>query len=103
MVGGPLESDKETEALVQTDLRHAYERGRKDERALRRRHPIGMTLTFVLAIVGVGTLVLAALNGSFTGAGRVADNGVAQATGRAAPVVSRAASDAKDQVASLGR
>jgi hypothetical protein len=103
MAGGPIEPDRETEALAKTELRQAYERGRKDERALRRRHPVSMTLTFVLALVGVATLVLAAVNGSFAGAGQMADNGVAQATGRAAPVVSRAAADTRDQVASLAR
>ena len=103
MVGGPLEPDKETEALVQSDLRLAYERGRKDERALRRRHPVGMTATFILALVGVATLVLAAVNGSFAGAGQMADNGIAQATGRAAPVVNQAAADTRDKVASLAR
>ena len=103
MAGGPLEADRETEALVQTELRQAYERGRRDERALRRRHPIGMTVTFILAIVGIVTLILGAVNGSFAGAGQMADNGIATATGRAAPAVHQAAADAQNQVASLGR
>lgn len=100
MVGGPIETDGEDEALVQTELRQAYERGRRDERARRRRHPIGMTITFALALVGVAALILAAMNGSFTGAGQVADNGIATATGRAAPAVHQAANDARDQLAS---
>ena len=104
MVGGRLDTPRDTEDTAPTELREAYERGRRDEQGRRRRHPLGMTVTFILAAIGVVTLGLAAANGgSFQGAGLVADQGVAQATGRAAPVVRQAASDARDQVASAVR
>jgi hypothetical protein len=78
------EEARRVEALdahaVAGDLREAYERGRRDERASRRRHPIGMTLTFLAAAVGVIVLILAAINGSFSGAGEVVDSSLSAAT-----------------------
>jgi hypothetical protein len=76
------------------DLREAYDRGRRDERASRKRHPVIMTLLFLAAAVGAALLVLAAVNGSFGAAGRVADQGLAVAADKAEPVVRDAASDA---------
>ena len=72
---------------VAVDLREAYERGRRDERASRRRHPVGMTLTFAAAAVGVVLLVLAAVNGSFGRGGDMVDHQLAIATNRAPPSV----------------
>jgi hypothetical protein len=71
---------------VAVDLREAYERGRRDERASRRRHPLGMTVTFVAAAVGLVLLVLAAVNGSFGRGGDLVDQQLAIATNRTAPV-----------------
>jgi hypothetical protein len=68
---------------VRADVREAYERGRKDERASRRRHPVFMTLTFIAAICGVILLALAAVNGSFAGGGSVADETLSAALNRA--------------------
>jgi hypothetical protein len=80
---------------VAVDLREAYERGRRDERASRRRHPIGMTLTFVAAAVGLVLLVLAAVNGSFGRGGEVVDHNLAVAMNRSpAPAVTPAAAPA---------
>ena len=103
MVGGRLDPDDRTEAMTraeqldlketQADIREAYERGRRDERASRRRHPVGMTLLFVAAICGVALLGLAAVNGSFTAGGSVADQNLNAAVNRAEP----AARDAADQ------
>ena len=76
------------------DLREAYDRGRRDERASRKRHPVIMTLLFLAAAVGVALMVLAALNGSFGAAGRVADQSLATAADQAEPVVRDAAGDA---------
>lgn len=70
---------------VQEDVRAAYERGRRDERASRRRHPVFMTLTFIAALCGVALLVLAAINGSFAGGGSVVDQNLTAAVTRAAP------------------
>jgi predicted anti-sigma-YlaC factor YlaD len=97
MVGGRL-GDKIDEPAAATelkaDLSEAYERGRRDERARRRRHPIGMTLTFAFALVGLVVLVLAALNGSFTGAGETIDRSLTIAK----PAASQAAATAGEQI-----
>lgn len=80
------------------DLRAAYERGRKDERASRRRHPVFMTFTFIAAIIGVALMALAAVNGSFAGAGAVVDHNLAIAANQAGPAVGGAASGAGEAV-----
>jgi len=84
---------------IGADLRDAYERGRRDERSARRRHPIGMTITFALAIIGLALLVLAGVNGSFAGGGQVADDTLHTAMNRAGPAVSQAADQAQAKVA----
>lgn len=84
MVGARLDGgDRRAEGLriegdlspaeLRSDLKEAYERGRRDERASRKHHPIAMTLTFAAALVGVVILGLAAVNGSFQAAGGVVD------------------------------
>jgi hypothetical protein len=117
MVGGRLDSptisDDRTAALdraealdykeVQADVRQAYERGRSDERASRRRHPIFMTLTFVAAICGVALLALAAANGSFSGGGAVADQNLSAAVNKAEPQVRDAASQAGQSLRDAGQ
>jgi len=80
------------------DLRDAYERGRKDARRARRRHPIAMTFTIIAAAVGVIVLALAAINGSFSGAGTVVDQNLTTAAVKAEPVVQGAASQAGQAV-----
>src|ERR1043166_229791 len=55
------------------DLREAYERGRTDARRARRRHPVAMTFMIILAAIGIIVVALAAVNGSFSGAGTVVD------------------------------
>lgn len=70
-------------ADLRADLREAYERGRRDERTSRRRHPIFMTILFLVAAVGAALLVLAAANGSFGRAGELVDRSVSQAVGGA--------------------
>ena len=76
------------------DLREAYDRGRRDERASRKRHPVFMTLMFLAAAVGMVFIVLAATNGSFGRAGNVVDQNLTVAADRAEPVVRDAAGDA---------
>lgn len=84
MVGGrPGDDARTADALDKADLREAYEHGRRDERARRKRHPLGMTFTFAFALVGVVILVLALMNGSFGGAGEVVDHGLSIAADRA--------------------
>jgi hypothetical protein len=107
MVGARLETEDrtdavETDALDKADLREAYERGRRDERAARPRHPLLMTLTFAAALIGVVMLVLAAVNGSFARAGGVVDEKLSVALNRAEPQVRDAASQAGQALRDAG-
>jgi len=80
------------------DLREAYERGRTDARRARRRHPVAMTLTIIAAAIGIIVLALAAVNGSFSGAGTVVDQNLATAATQAEPAVRGAATQAGQAV-----
>lgn len=88
---------------LKADLREAYERGRRDERATRRRHPVMMTFTFIAAAIGVVLMVLAALNGSFMRAGDMVDKNLAVAANRAEPAVRDAASSAGETLHDAGQ
>jgi hypothetical protein len=111
MIGARLDTDDRLERPiepidireVQADVRAAYERGRADERASRRRHPILMTLTFVAAICGVALIGLAAANGSFSRGGTVADENLQAAVTRAEPQVRDAASQAGQSLHDAGQ
>jgi hypothetical protein len=111
MVGARLDSDDRTARPIETfdikevqaDVREAYERGRADERASRRRHPIFMTLTFAAAVCGVALLVLAAANGSFSRGGSVADENLQAAVNKAEPQVRDAASQAGQSLRDAGQ
>ena len=81
-----------------SDLRQAYELGRRDARRARKRHPVLMTLTIIAAAIGLMVLALAAVNGSFGGAGKVVDQNLATAADQAEPVVRGAASGATEAV-----
>lgn len=85
------------------DLRLAYERGRRDERASRKRHPVLMTLTVAVAVVGGVVIALAAREGSFAGGGARFDEGVSVAATKAEPVVRDAANDAGTALKDAGR
>jgi hypothetical protein len=112
MVTARLDTDDRAAALdraeridsreIQADIRQAYERGRKDERASRRRHPLFMTLLIIAAIVGVVLLALAAINGSFAGGGSVADQNLNAAVNQAAPQVRDAAGQAGQSLRDAG-
>ena len=43
-------------AAEEHEVQDAYARGRRDERKARKRHPIMMTLTFAVALVGAVVL-----------------------------------------------
>jgi putative intracellular protease/amidase len=90
-------SDRDTE---RTDLRQAYEMGRRDAKRTRRRHPVLMTFLIVAAAVGLIVMALAAVNGSFGSAGTVVDQNLATAAEEAAPAVANAAQNAGDAVKS---
>lgn len=79
-----------------SDLREAYEMGRRDARRARKRHPVVMTFLIVTAAVGLVVLALAMVNGSFGGAGTVVDQNLATAADQAEPVVRGAASGASE-------
>jgi len=66
-------------ATLKTELGHAYDRGRSDERARRAGRGVIATLLVVLATVGVMCLALAARDGSFGAAGANVDRTLAQA------------------------
>lgn len=113
MVGGRVEphtDERELRAVepldareVQADVREAYERGRADERASRRRHPVFMTVTFAAALCGVALLALAAANGSFGRGGAVADDNLKAAVQKAEPQVRDAASQAGQSLRDAGQ
>jgi hypothetical protein len=88
----------ETQDFDRQDLREAYNRGRRDERAGRKRHPVLMTLLFLAAAAGAVIIALAAVNGSFGGAGQVVDQNLTVAADKAEPAVRNAASDASQAV-----
>jgi hypothetical protein len=80
---------------LEKEVRAAYERGRRDERAKRKRHPILMALTFATAALGAVVLGFAVKEGSFQRSGDVVDQGLAVAADRAEPAVRDVAGDAK--------
>lgn len=88
-------SDRDEE---RRDLRQAYELGRRDAHQARRRHPFLMTVLVLVAALGLIFLALAAVNGSFGGAGRVVDQNLATAAEEAEPVVRSAAAEAGEAV-----
>ena len=85
------------------DLQAAYERGRQDERAQRRRHPVMMTLMALCALAGVAVLGVAAYEGSFARGGVVVDQNLNAAADRAEPVVRGAVADAGQAAQGAGR
>ena len=113
MVDARVDADDRTAAMnraadldakeTRADIREAYDRGRKDERASRRRHPIFMTFLFVAAICGVVLVALAAVNGSFTRAGGVVDQNLNMAVTKAEPQVRDAAAQAGQSLRNAGQ
>lgn len=88
-------SDRDHE---RSDLRQAYELGRRDAKRARKRHPVLMTFTIIAAAIGLVVLALAVVNGSFGTAGTVVDQNLATAADQAEPVVRGAASGASEAV-----
>lgn len=82
----------------EADVKAAYDRGRREGRAGRRRSPL-LTLAIVfVALVGAGVIALAAREGSFTRGGEVVDQKLAVAADQAV-VSSRDAAAAAAQAA----
>ena len=63
--------------LTEADVNRAYERGRREERARRRGHPVLSLIVFAVAVMGAGMVFLAAREGSFTRGGQVLDHKLA--------------------------
>jgi len=85
------------------ELQDAYDRGRRDERRGRKRHPLFMALLFLAAAVGVFVIVMAASRGSFEGGGAAVDQNLEGAADRATPVVRGAVADAGQAVQNAGQ
>jgi len=65
------------------DLKAAYDRGRRDERARHRRSPLMALAVGSAALVGGAVLALAAMEGSFANGGAVVDQQVSKAAQQA--------------------
>lgn len=78
--------------MMAEDLKDAYNKGRRDERASRSSHPFIAMAVVGLALVGGSLLFLAAREGSFSTAGQVADQKIAIAAAEAGPALDNAAS-----------
>jgi hypothetical protein len=72
------------------DVKEAYDRGRREERARHRSHPFLALIVFAIAVVGGIMLFLAIREGSFSGAGQVADQQLAVAQAEAPGVIANA-------------
>lgn len=83
---------------TEADIKAAYDRGRKDERARRRRSPPLTLVVAAIALVGAGVIALAAMEGSFTRGGQVVDAQLAVAADQAA-VTGRDAAGAASEAA----
>lgn len=73
------------------ELRAAYERGRREERARHRRSPWLALALVATALVGGTSLVLAAKEGSFREGGALMDAGVTTAAREAVPTLKKGA------------
>lgn len=82
------------------ELRAAYDRGRRDEKARHKRSPVLALGLVVAALVGGTSLVLAAVEGSFSEGGALMDRGVSTATREAVPTLRKGAAAVQDQLSS---
>jgi hypothetical protein len=78
------------------ELRAAYERGRKEERARHRRSPLLVMGLIAVALIGGTSLVLAAKEGSFRDGGALMDAGVSTAAREAVPTLKKGAAAVQD-------
>lgn len=80
------------------DLRAAYERGRRDERARRRKNPVFGLVIAGAALVGGAALALAAMQGSFRDGGAVMDHQIATAASQAGPALRHVTGEASEAI-----
>jgi hypothetical protein len=87
-------------------VRHAYDRGRRDERARRPRRHGSPFMTFIVllaAAAGVGAIYLGVHEGSFTHGGQVVDQKLAGVTQPAQQATKNAADRAGDALENAGQ
>jgi len=87
-------------------VRHAYDRGRRDERARHPRHrgsPVLTTVLFLAACAGVFVLYLGISQGSFSGGGQTIDQGLANARAQAVQAGRTVASRTGDALENAGQ
>jgi hypothetical protein len=70
-------------ATFKAEMKHAYDRGRADERVRHRGSGLLAVIVVVVAAMGIALMALAAREGSFSGGGAVVDAAIAQLTGQA--------------------
>ena len=86
---------RESLAMIRDPVwKEGYDRGRRDERARRRRSPLLVLAMVLVAIIGGVSLVLAVREGSFREGGAMMDAGVSKAARETGPVLRRAADEA---------
>ncbi len=84
------------------DVRAAYDTGRRDERARHKSHPFLALMVIAVAVVGGIMLFLAIREGSFSGAGQVADQQIAVAQAEAPGVIANASQKAGEVARDVG-
>ena len=84
------------------DVRAAYDKGRRDERARHKSHPFLALIVIAVAVVGAIMLFLALREGSFSGAGQVADQQLAVAQAEAPGVIAEASQKAGEVARDVG-
>ncbi len=95
-------TDRDDERAARGRLEEAYERGRREERLRRHRHPIGMLALTVLALVGLAAIAAPLHYGSYAAAGGAADSVVASTGQQASAPVRGAADRAGDVLQNAG-
>jgi hypothetical protein len=88
---------------LEGELKEAYQRGRRDERARRRRSPLAMLAVSLTALAGAGILAVSAWQGSFMQGGAVVDRQIATAADTAEPKIQEAAQDARSALREAGQ
>jgi hypothetical protein len=86
-----------------TDIKDAYERGRREERLRRRRSPILGLFVLVLVLIGAGMIYLAVENGSFSSGGAVVDQSLAKVSQTARAPIRGAADKTGDALQNAGQ
>jgi hypothetical protein len=95
-----LSHDAAPQGHTDADLKAAYDRGRRDEKARHRRSPLLALGLLAAALIGGTSLGLAAYKGSFSEGGAMMDRGVSTAAREAVPTLKKGAAAVQDQLSS---